>query len=167
LRVSNIILLEKIFMPSVLEHLQTAVVRELREHLCLAGAVVVARRAADLDSQIEAAVQAALGLSVIVLDPRPRRVASDAPGPVFVDIALTVRVIENLLVNETGAGLLAAAERASQVLHLWPLPAPCGDGVLRLAETDPWTAPAGPARGAVVLDLHFLAAGTIAAADTR
>jgi hypothetical protein len=154
-------------MPSFLEHLQAAVVRELREHLCHAGAVVVARRAADLDSQIEAAVQAALGLSVIVLDPVPRRIAPDAPGPVFVDIALTVRVIENLLVNATGAGLLAAAERASQVLHLWPLPAPGADGVLRLAETNPWTAPAGPKRGAVALDLHFLAAGAIAAAELR
>ena len=154
-------------MRSLLEHLQTSVVRELREHLVLAGAVVIARRAADLDSQIEMAVQASLGLSVIVLDPRPRRIAPDAPGPVFVDIALTVRVIENLLVNESGSGLLSVAERVSQVLHLWPLPAPCAAGVLRLMETDPWTAPSGPARGAVALDLHFLAAGTIAAAASR
>jgi hypothetical protein len=154
-------------MPSVLEHLQAAVVRELRERLCLAGAVVVARRAADLDSQLDAAVQSALGLSLLVLDPRPRKISPTAPGPVFVDIALTVRVIENLLVNSTGPSLLAAAERASQVLHLWPLPAPCADGVLRLADTDPWTQPGNPQRGAVALDLHFLAAGTIAAADLR
>jgi hypothetical protein len=154
-------------MSSVLEQLQAAVVRELREQLLRMGAVVVARRAADLDSQIEAAVQAALGLSVIVLDPRPRRIAPDAAGPVLVDIALTVRVIENLLVNETGAGLVAVAERVSQALHLWPLPAPCADGVMRLAETDPWTVPAGPVRGVVALDIHFLAAGSLAVADGR
>jgi len=154
-------------MPSMLEQLQAAVVRELREQLGRTGAVVVARRAVDLESQVETAVQAALGLSVIVLDPRPRRCTPAAPGPVFTDIALTVRVIENLLVNESGAGLLAVGERVSQALHLWPLPAPCADGVMRLAETDPWTAPAGPVRGAVALDIHFLAGGALAAAESR
>ena len=61
----------------------------------------------------------------------------------------------------------AVAERVSKVLHLWPLPAPGADGVLRLDETDPWTAPRGPTRGAVALDLHFLAAGSLALSNLR
>jgi len=154
-------------MSSALENLQTAVVRQLREQMCLAGATVVARRAADLDSQIETAVQAALGLSVIVLDPCPRRVEPSVPGPVYLEIALTVRVIENLLINESGGGLLAAAERASQTLHLWPLPAPWADNVLRLAEHNPWTTPTNPIRGAVALDLHFIAAGSVTPTASR
>jgi hypothetical protein len=154
-------------MSSVLENLQEAVVQQLRQHLCLPGAAVLARRAADLESQIEATVQGALGLSLLVLDPCPRRVAPTAPGPAFLEIALTVRLIENLLINDTGAGLLAAAERACQVLHLWALPAACGDGVLHLAETDPWTAPAGPTRGAVALDLHFVGAVSLALQHLR
>jgi len=150
-------------MRSVLETLQEAVAQQLRQHLCLPGAAVTARRASDLESQVEAVLQAAVGLSLIVLDPCPRRVAPAVPGPAFLEISLTVRVIENLLTNDAGAGLLAAAERASQVLHLWPLPEACGDGTLLLAETDPWTTPTGVTRGATALDLHFRAAGSLAA----
>jgi hypothetical protein len=150
-------------MRSVLTTLQEAVAQQLRQHLGLPGATVLARRASDLESQIEAVVQAAVGLSLIVLDPLPRRVAPAVPGPAFLEIALTVRVIENLLTNDTGASLLAAAERACQVLHLWPLPPACGDGTLLLAETDPWTTPAGNTRGATALDLHFYAASSLAA----
>jgi hypothetical protein len=154
-------------MRSSLETLQEAVAQQLRQHLCLPGAAVLARRASDLESQIEAVIQAAVGLSLIVLDPRPRRVAPSVPGPAFLEIELTVRVIENLLTNDAGAGLLAAAERACQVLHLWPLPEPCGDGALLLAETDPWTTPTGITRGATALDLHFRAAGSLAAYPQR
>ncbi len=154
-------------MSSVLENLQSAIVRQLREHLCLVGATVVARRAADLESQIEVATQAALGLSVIVLDPCPQRVEPDAPGPVFLEIAVTVRVIENLLINQTGGGLLKTAERAGRALHLWPLPEPWAGCVLRLADHNPWTTPTSPTRGAVALDLHFLAAGSFAAEEPR
>ena len=149
-------------MSSVLIQLQNAVVQQLQRRLCLSGAAVLARRAADLDSQIEAALQSALGLTILVLDPTPRRVESAVAGPIFSEIALTVRVIENLLANTSGAGLLVAAEHASQALHLWNWPAPGGEGVLRLAETNPWTAPAGPTRGAVALDLHFWAEGSLA-----
>jgi hypothetical protein len=154
-------------MSSVLIQLQNAVVQQLQRRLCLAGATVLARRAADLDSQIEAAVQSALGLTILVLDPTPRRVEATVPGPVFLEIALTVRVIENLLANSASTGLLVAAERASQALHLWNWPAPGGEGVLRLAETNPWTAPAGPTRGAVALDLHFWAEGSLAVPEPR
>lgn len=149
-------------MLSVLENLQMAVVRQLREQLCLAGTNVVARRSADLDSQIETSVQTALGLSLIVLDPCPRRIEPAAPGPVFLEIALTVRVIENLLLNQSGPSLLTAAERASQVLHLWPLPPPWADNVLRLAEKNAWSTTTSPLRGAVALDLHFITAGQLA-----
>jgi hypothetical protein len=148
-------------MRSILENLQDAVVQHLQQHLGVTGATVTARKTADLPSQLEAAVQSAVGLSLIVLDPCPRRVAPAVPGPAFLEIALTVRLIENLLINDTGAGLLAAAERACQVLHLWPLPATCGDGVLQLAELEPWTAPGGLVRGAAAVDLHFLAAGSL------
>ncbi|HVU37931.1 MAG TPA: hypothetical protein VHC95_06320 [Opitutales bacterium] len=145
-------------MSSALESLQSAIVRQLREPMTHLGATVIARRAADLESQLETAIQAALGLSIIVLDPLPRRVEPAAPGPVFAEILITVRVIENLLINEHGTGILAAAEHASAALHLWPLSAPWAGQVLRLAENNPWTNPAGPLRGAVALDLHFLAA---------
>jgi hypothetical protein len=149
-------------MRSVLESLQEAVTQQLRQQLCLPGASVLARRASDLESQVAATVQSALGLCLIVLDPRPQRVATAVPGPAFLEIEVTVRVIENLATNDTGVGLLAAAERACQVLHLWPLPTAGGDGTLHLAETNPWTTPTGQAKGAVVLDVHFLAAGSLA-----
>jgi hypothetical protein len=154
-------------MRGLLETLQESVARQLRHHLALPGVAVSARRAGDLASQVEAVVRAAVGLSLVVLDPRPLRVAPAVPGPAFLEIALTVRVIENSLTNDTGAGLLAAAERACQVLHLWPLPESCGDGTLLLAETDPWTTPTGSFRGATALDLHFRAAGSLAAWPQR
>jgi len=154
-------------MTSILENLQTAIVRQLREQMGAASATVVARRAADLDSQVEAAVQGALGLSVIVLDPCPQRVEPSVRGPVFLEIGVTVRVLENLLVNETGGGLLALAERVSQALHLWPLPSPWAGCVLRLADHKPWTNPISPMREAVALELHFLAAGSFAAEELR
>src|SRR5262245_38958514 len=139
-------------MSSVLQNLQAAVVQRLTQKLELPGAAVAARRAADLESQVDAAVKGALGLSLLVLDPAPSRVASSLPGPVFLEVAVTVRVIENLLINTSGSGLLAAAERASKLLHLWPLPSFCGDGVLQLAEAEPWAAPGPAQRGAVALD---------------
>ena len=154
-------------MSSVLNQLQNAVVQQLQRRLCLASSTVLARRAADLDSQVEAAVQSALGLTILVLDPTPRRVEPSVPGPVFLEIALTVRVIENLLANACGPGLLIAAERVSQALHLWNWPTAGGDGVLRLAETNPWTTPVGPLRGAVALDLHFWAEGSLAVPEPR
>lgn len=144
-------------MSCVLENLQATIVRQLREPMAHLGATVIARRAVDLESQLETAIQAAMGLSVIVLDPLPRRIEPAVPGPVYAEILVTVRVIENLLINEHGTGILAAAERASAALHLWPLPSPWAGQVLRLAENNPWTNPAGPLRGAVALDLHFLA----------
>jgi hypothetical protein len=154
-------------MSSVLIQLQNAVVQQLQQRLCLSGTKVLARRVADLDSQIEAAVQSALGLTILVLDPIPRRVEAEVPGPIFLEIALTIRIIENLLINAGGAGPLVAAERTSQVLHLWNWPDPDGEGVLRLAETNPWSVPTGPMRGAVVLDLHFLAEGSLAVSEAR
>ena len=150
-------------MPSVLKTLQDAVVGRLRQQLSLPGVSILARRTGDLASQVAAAVQSALGVSLIVLDPQPRRVAASVPGPAFLDITLEVRVIENLLITNAGADLLAVAERASQVLHLWPLPPPAREGVLQLTDTDPWTTPTGPLRGAVAIDLHFHTTGTLAA----
>ncbi len=154
-------------MSSALETLQSAVAERLRQQLNLAGATVLVRRASDLDSQIEAAAEGALGLCVIVLDPRPKRVAPAVPGPAFLEIVLTVRIIENLLTETEGPGLLAAAERSSQVLHLWPLPPDCGDGALQIMETDPWTIPPGTLRGANALDLHFHASCALALAATN
>ncbi len=149
-------------MTSILENLQMAVVRQLREQSTLASATIMARRTVDLDSQIEAATQASLGMSIIVLDPCPSRVELSLPGPVFQEITITLRLVENLLIKPNGPGLLAAAEQTSHALHLWPLPTPWADSVLRLAERNPWTTLANPVRGTVTLDLHFIAAGPVA-----
>jgi len=154
-------------MPSVLEQLQDAIVRELRDRLVATGATIVVRREDDVESQIESAMRGSFGLSVLVLDPRPAMLAPEARGPVFTQIELTVRVIENLLINQTGNSLVAVAERVSQALHLFPVPGAMGGGVMRLAGKNAWTSPSAPRRNAVTLDLHFIADGAQAAGELR
>ncbi len=107
----------------------------------LAGAQelpVIVRRSGDMESRIDEAVQTGLGLCLLVMHPLPASVHPNLPGPVYESVSVRVRVIENAFSNRTGTGILTAAERVSELLHLWSPHLKAWPTSLSLNPRSPW-----------------------------
>jgi len=125
-------------MSSRLQALQDAALTRLAAYPVLDTLNLSRHNASDTAGLVDEAVTTGIGLSVLVMPPLPERVAPGAPGPVFEEVELRVRVIENPWTNTTGLTALAVAERVSQALHLWQPQLPGWSAPLRLAGRRPW-----------------------------
>jgi hypothetical protein len=101
--------------------LQDELVTQLKKAQFFAPMPIITEKQKDIENEIDRALGSLGGVCVIVLTPRANVSHTNLPGPHFDDVAVVVRIIENVLVNQSEAGTKipasAVAEQVAANLH--------------------------------------------------
>lgn len=142
-------------MSEDLKTLQNAVLTRLEEDSALSNVPVLALHAGSLENLIARNSSGAEGLLVIIMPPLPER-ASEAPGLVFEDVSLTLRIRAHLHVDDSLPDMMSLAQIISERLQDWNPALMHWHGRLRLRTQRPWTLSLGErAPQPHQLDMHF------------
>ena len=148
-------------MNALLKALQDAVTEFLRGKHELVGISVLSQQDDPLDDRFDGSVQSALGLSIAVLPPVPRKADSGLPGPVLTEIVVEVRVVENYYTNELSADAQYVAERITRWLHQWTPPVPQVIAALSILPTKPWEVERDVKNsGQTIIEITFITSAT-------
>jgi hypothetical protein len=104
-------------MESLFTKLQNAVAARLKRQGDLKGVPVLVRK-----SGIAATIReniAKAGLCVLVMPPRPKDTDPAQSTPVFTQVVLTVRIVENAYRFRSGPGAMEVAEIVTRALQAW------------------------------------------------
>jgi len=104
-----------------LESLQDELATTLQKSEFFAPMPIITEKLQDIENEIARALGSLGGVCVIVVTPRARVGTPNLPGPQFDDVDIVVRVIENVIVNQSATGTKipasAVAEQVAANLH--------------------------------------------------
>ena len=123
----------------VLEQLQDRVYQELRMLSDFQKICIVAQKRSSLESFCEQLIQQNLGEGIFIAAPLPKKIVSEVAGPVYEQIELAVKIVENVATNESGSSALFLAERIAQCLHMKEFLFGEQSWSVRCRDKDPWT----------------------------
>lgn len=103
-----------------LAQLREDAANKLRANPLLSGIEVFTERIGDIESKIEIALGSLKGICIIVLTPKANVSWPDSPGPVFDDVNIVVRVVENVLVNQGDSGTKKPCSYIAEVVGSGP-----------------------------------------------
>ncbi|MDR2603618.1 MAG: hypothetical protein LBC11_03620 [Puniceicoccales bacterium] len=106
-------------MEGILEKLQDAIEKRLLALNELRNIPILTYKQSDLSSVIETNVKTGIGIAIMLMPPVPSRVHAHVAGPVFHDVTIEIKIIENTAMNKSGKSLLSLAEIVMQHLHMW------------------------------------------------
>ena len=96
--------------------LQSQLAEKLQASLFFTDMPIITEKVQDIENEIDRALGSLGGVCVVIVTPRANVSHSNLPGPQFDDVAIVVRIIENVLVNQSAAGTkIPASEVAEQV----------------------------------------------------
>jgi len=148
-------------LASVFEKLQDAVVARLNRRSDLEGVPVIARRNGSIAAKIKENV-AKCGLCVIVMPPRPKDISSSATSPVFTEVTLCVRVVENAFVSHGKGDAYATAEIVSRALQAWTPSVTGITAALAMDSDDAWSMDDEPDKyGRYTIEINFLTSASV------
>ncbi len=148
-------------MNALLTALQNAVTEFLRGKHELAGISVLSKPDNPLEDGFEESIESALGLSVAVMPPVPKKADSGLPGPVLTEIIVEVRVVENYYTNELSADAQYVAERITRWLHQWTPPVSQVIAALSILPTKPWEVERDVKNsGQTIIEITFITSAT-------
>ena len=148
-------------MNALLTALQIAVTEYLRGKHELVGISVLSKPDNPVEDEFEESIESALGLSVAVLPPEPKKADSGLPGPVLTEILVEVRVVENVYTNNLSADAQYVAERITRWLHQWTPPVPQIIAPLSIVPTKPWDVERDvKSSGQTIIEITFITSAT-------
>ncbi|MDR1457880.1 MAG: hypothetical protein LBI47_03470 [Puniceicoccales bacterium] len=103
----------------IFEKLQDAIEKQLLGLNELRNVPILTYKQSDLRSVIEANVKTGIGIAILLMPPVPSHAYAHIGGPVFHDVTIEIKVIENTAMNKLGKSLLSLAEIVMQHLHMW------------------------------------------------
>jgi hypothetical protein len=103
----------------ILEKIQNAVGERLLALNELRNIPILTYRQSDLNSAMQANLKSGIGTVILLMPPIPTRTQPHVVGPVFGEVMVEIKIIENTVGNKSGKSLLSLAETVMQNLHLW------------------------------------------------
>ena len=148
-------------MNAILTDLQISVTEYLRGKHELVGISVLSKPDNPVEDEFEESIESALGLSVAVLPPVPKKADSGLPGPVLTEIVVEVRVVENFYTNNLSADAQFVAERITRWLQQWTPPVPQVIAALSVVPTRPWDVERDvKSSGQTIINITFITSAT-------
>ena len=148
-------------MNAILTDLQISVTEYLRGKHELVGISVLSKPDNPVEDEFEESIESALGLSVAVLPPVPKKADSGLPGPVLTEIVVEVRVVENFYTNNLSADAQFVAKRITRWLHQWTPPVPQVIAALSVVPTRPWDVERDvKSSGQTIINITFITSAT-------
>ncbi|MDR1528129.1 MAG: hypothetical protein LBS22_00890 [Puniceicoccales bacterium] len=103
----------------ILEKLQDAIEKRLLALSELRNVPILTYKQSDLHSVIEANVKTGIGVVIVLMPPIPSHAYAHVVGPIFHDVTIEIKIVENTAMNKLGKSLLSLAEIVMQHLHMW------------------------------------------------
>ncbi|MDR1433086.1 MAG: hypothetical protein LBI61_01960 [Puniceicoccales bacterium] len=106
-------------VEGVLEKLQDAIENRLLELNELRNVPILTYKQSDLQSVFRSDMKSGIGTAILLMPPVPNNVLEHVAGPVFSNVSIEVKIIENTATNKHGKSLLFLAEVVMRHLHMW------------------------------------------------
>jgi hypothetical protein len=103
----------------IFEKLQDAIEKQLLGLNELPNVPILTYKQSDLSSVIEANIKTGIGMAILLMPPVPSHAYAHVGGPVFHNVIIEIKIIENTAMNRLGKSLLSLAEIIMQHLHMW------------------------------------------------
>ncbi|HNX04677.1 MAG TPA: hypothetical protein PKI32_04210 [Opitutales bacterium] len=147
-------------MDSVFSKLQEAVVARLKRRSDLKGVPVILRKN-GIAATIRESV-AKFGLCVVVMPPRPKDADPTQGTPIFTQVVLTVRVVENAFRLHAGPDSMEVAEIVTRALQAWQPQTVGITAPLAIDGDDAWSLDDEPdKKGRYTIEIKFNTSATV------
>lgn len=136
----------------ILEKFQDYVRRQLisSSELC---PIYISPKKGNLESWIDFSVREQINLGIFILTPIPQKIVEGIPGPVWSNISIDIRVVENTNLNTSHRSCVYIAEKLAHKLHCMDINFDGWQGKLLLKESGAWDYSSEPEITTVTL--HF------------
>jgi hypothetical protein len=123
----------------ILEHFRDRIHTILRSQNDFQGLRFAGCNRSNVESFCEQLVLEGVGEGLLVTPPLPRKLIENVPGPVYEQIDFSIRVIENMMTNQTGRSAILIAEKIATLFHLRPMDFDGNLWTIACRSKDPWT----------------------------
>lgn len=103
----------------LLEQLQDHVYDVLRTKNEFKPLYIVKQKRSSLEFFCEQLQEQGIGEGILITPPLPKKIVEQVPGPVYEQIDFSIKVIENIVTNESGVSSIFVAEMVTHLLHLY------------------------------------------------